>query len=260
MQKIEVLNNIAHEHLRVNHQFSTELGDNLASTLAYATEFAEIQKEYPILFRKNADSGEYQAIVFFGFQKDENLFLIDANQAHVQNLRTYPYPGWRAQYVPAVIARGPFSIGIQREIMNGSEVHNPVVHVDVNHPKVQDSVGQNLFLENGGNSAYLNHISRVLDTINNGIVQTKLMFDAFNKFQLLENVVLDIEFHNQQKLKITGFETINANKLVALDGAALEELNRSGFLQLAYFALASMSNIKKLIDWKNQKIATGDSH
>lgn len=252
MQKIELLNNIAHEHLRVNTKFSAELGDNVASTLTYFTEFPDIQKEYPILCRKTPETGDYQALVFFGFQKNENLFLAEADSASQKNL------GWRADYVPVVMARGPFSIGIQREIENGSEIHKPVVHIDMNHPKAVCEDGQELFLENGGNSPYLNHISKVLDTINDGIPLTKLMFDAFTKYQLLEDVVLDIEFHNQHKLKITGFETINADKLSQLNGETLEELNKSGFLQAAYFIVASMSNIRKLIDLKNRKLLTGD--
>lgn len=248
MHKIEVLNNITHEHLRVNPRFAAELGDNLASTITYITEFSDVQKEYPILCRKSPDTGEYQAIVFFGLQKDENLFLTDVDAASQR------YLGWNADYVPAVIARGPFSIGIQRELVNGAEIHKPIVHIDMNHPKAIAEDGQALFLENGGHSRYLLHISKVLDTINDGMHQTKLMFDAFNKYQLLDDVVLDIEFQNEEKLKVTGFETINLDKLFLLNGAALEELNKPGFLQAAYLIAASMSNIRKLIDLKNRKL------
>lgn len=251
MPKIEVLNNITHEHLRVNPRFAAELGDNLTSTITYVTEFADVQKEYPILCRKSPDTGEYQAIVFFGLQKDENLFLAAVDPTSQR------YLGWSADYVPAVIARGPFSIGIQREMVNGSEMHKPIVHIDMNHPKAAAEDGHALFLENGGHSRYLHHISKVLDTINDGMHLTKLMFDAFNKYQLLDDVVLDIEFNNEEKLKITGFETINLDKLSLLNGDALEELNRSGFLQAAYFIAASMSNIRKLIDLKNRKLSVG---
>ena len=254
MQKIEVLNNIAHEQVRVNSQYSAALGDNVVSTVTYLTEFSEVQKEYPILCKRNPETGEYQAIVFFGFQKDENLFLTNINS------ESQRYMGWRAEYVPAAIARGPFSIGIQRKMENGSEVHNPVVHIDMAHPKVTCNDGQLLFLENGGNSHYLTQITKILDSLNNGMHLTKLMFDAFSKHQLLEEVVLDIEFQNQEKLKIAGFETISSSKLSTLDGAALAELNSAGFLQAAYFLRASMSNMRKLIDWKNQKILAGGAN
>jgi SapC len=248
MQKIEVLNNITHEHLRINPTFAAELYDNVVSTFTYITEFSDVQKEYPILCRKNPETGEYQATVFFGFTKNENLFLTDIDPTTQKN------PGWNAHYVPAVMARGPFSIGIHREIVNGLEKLNPMVHVDINHPKATSEEGHKLFLENGGHSPYLNHISKTLEIINDGIPLTKLMFDAFTQYQLLETVVLDIEFQNQDKLKINGFETINIDKLSRLNGTALEELNKSGFLQAAYFIAASMSNIKKLIDWKNRKL------
>lgn len=251
MQRIELLNNISHQHLKVNPKFAADLGDDLVSTVTFVTEFSDVQKEYPILCRKDPETNEYQAIVFFGFTKGENLFLTTPDSTNQKNV------GWRAEYVPAVIARGPFSIGIQREIENGSEIHKPVVHIDMDHPKTVCDDGEVLFLENGGHGSYLNHISTVLDTINDGMYLTKLMFDAFNKHQLLETVVLEIEFKNKEKLNISGFETINIDKLSQLNGEALEELNKSGFLQAAHFITTSMSNVSKLIEWKNRKILAG---
>lgn len=248
MQKIELLNNITHEKLKVNARFASGLGDNIASTVTFLTEFSEVQKEYPILCRNDPETGEYQAVVFFGLQKNENLFLTEADPTSQKHV------GWRAEYVPAVMARGPFSIGIQRETVNGAEVQKSVVNIDMKHPKASCDNGQELFLQNGGRSPYLNYIASILDTINDGIPLTKLMFDAFNKYELLEPVTLDIEFLNQDKLKINGFETINAEKLSRLNGEALEELNKSGFLQAAYFIVTSMSNVRKLIDWKNSKL------
>lgn len=251
MHKIEVLNNISHENLHINPVFSAALNDDVVSTFTYVTEFSDVQKEYPILCRKNPETEEYQAIVFFGFEKKENLFLTEYYAAKQKN------PGWNADYVPAVMARGPFSIGIHREIVDGVETSNPRVHVDVAHPKANFENGQLLFLPNGGNSHYLNHIAKTLEIINDGIPLTKLMFDAFKKYNLLETVVLDIEFKNQSKLKISGFETINVETLSRLNGQALEELNQAGFLQAAYFMVASMSNMRKLIEMKNHKLLAG---
>lgn len=253
MQKIETLNNIAHEHLRITPGYSADMGDNVASTLTYVTEFSEVQKEYPILCRKVPESDEYQAIVFFGFEKGENLFLTDIDPARQKN------PGWNADYVPAVMSRGPFSIGIHREIVDGLERLNPMVHIDVNHPKVVLENGRKLFSNSGGNTEYLNQISRTLEKINDGIALNDKMFKTFSKYELLESVVLDIEFQNQNKLKISGFETISLKRLADLNGAALEELNRSGFLQAAYFIAASLSNVRRLIDWKNRKLYAAEA-
>ena len=251
MEKIELLNNITHENLKVNARFSAELGDNVASTITFMTEFSEVQKEYPILCRKDPETGEYQAVVFFGLQKDENLFLTEVDLAGQK------HAGWHAEYVPAAMARGPFSIGIQRETDGGAEEQKSVVNIDMKHPKASCDDGQELFLQNGGQSSYLNYIASALDTINDGMHLTKLMFAAFNKYDLLEPVTLDIEFLDQSKLTINQFETINAEKLTRLSAEALEELNKSGFLQAAYFIVTSMSNIRKLIDWKNRTLVAG---
>jgi hypothetical protein len=249
MQKIETVNNVTHENLKVNASYSAELGDNVASTITFMNEFSEVQKEYPILCRKAPETGELQAVVFFGFEKNENLFLAVADPVCQKNV------GWRAEYVPAAMARGPFSIGVPRNADNGGEEQKPVVHIDMEHPKANCSDGQRLFLQNGGHSPYLNYIATALDTINDGMYLTKLMFDAFNECSLLEPVTLDIEFVNKDKLNISGFETINTEALSRLSGDEMERLNKLGFLQSAFFMASSMSNFQKLIDWKNRKIS-----
>lgn len=60
MARYELLNNITHKDLRVSTRFGTEFGDNLGMVQAFPTEFAELQREYPIFFRKDS-SGEFQA-------------------------------------------------------------------------------------------------------------------------------------------------------------------------------------------------------
>ena len=247
MQEIEILNNVSHEELRVNPSFSKELGDGITGTLTYITEFSEVQKEYPILCRKHPENGEYQATVFFGFENNENLFLVDPDPSRQKNI------GWNANYVPAVMARGPFSIGLRRAMDAGADTPEPLVRVDTNHPKVSKDLGENLFLENGGNSPYLNHISRMLEVINDGVPLTQRMFECLVKYDLLTPITLDIEFNNNVKLKISNYETINLEKLARLNGAALEELSQKGFFQSSYFIAASLSNFKKLIEWKNKK-------
>ena len=42
------------------------------------TEFADVQREYPIFFRKDPATGEFMSIALLGFSKDENLFLDEA--------------------------------------------------------------------------------------------------------------------------------------------------------------------------------------
>ncbi len=248
MARIELLDNLSHKDLRINPSFSAKLGDNIASTITFITEFAEVQKEYPILFRKDPENDVYQAVVLFGIQRDENLFLSNGSGGYQK------FAGWNAAFIPAVVRRGPFSIGLRKKQEQNSEDVEPLVHVDMEHPKISTEDGVRVFLEQGGNSQYLQRMVETLNLIRDGIRLNAAMFDAFARHELIEDVDINIELKNEEKHRLSGFKTINADRLNQLSGEALVELSRSGFLQAAYFVVASLSNIQKLIDIKNSRL------
>src|SRR5690349_12339141 len=135
-----MLNQAAHKEMRVITRYSAEFGDNVATAMVVPTEFVHAQREYPIFFRKDPASGEYMAVVLLGLQKDENLFLDEK--------------GWNADYVPGVIARGPFFIGLQPRQVDGKTVPVAVIHVDMEHPRVSRTEGEPLFKPDGANTRY----------------------------------------------------------------------------------------------------------
>lgn len=237
--KNELLNNINHKDLKIITRKSAEFGDAVSNTLAFPTEFRELQKEYPILFRKNGQTDEFQSVVLLGFEKGQNLFLTDQ--------------GWDAHYVPAVINREPFLIGFREEEQDGQMVKVPMVLVNMESPRISTGdEGEPVFLEYGGNSPYLEKVSGLLGVIHEGMEMSKAMFALFEELELIEPVRLEIEFNDREKVDLTGNYTINEEKLRTLDDAALGKLNRTGFLALAHFVLASLSNIQRLIDLRNQ--------
>lgn len=210
----------------------------MASVLAFPTEFVELQKEYPILIRQNSESKKFQATALLGLNKDENLYLNPAYRS-----------GWAANYIPAAIVKGPFLIGMQSEDEESGK--NPVVHIDLDHPKVSEQDGYPLFLEHGGTSPYLDHIASVLKVIHEGMATQDIMFSAFSELDLIEPVTIDIDLNNGEKRQLVGNYTINEEKLASLSGDKLEQLSKRGFLPLAYAVIASMTNIRKLIKIKN---------
>jgi len=107
-----LLNNVEHRDLRVVTRHSVDFGDNINQVLVFPTEFEDLQREYPILFRRDAD-GNYQAVALLGLDRDENLFL-DGD-------------GWQARYVPAVQRCGPFSLGLRQSPGDGAA--GPMIQV-----------------------------------------------------------------------------------------------------------------------------------
>jgi len=242
MKNAVFLNNVSHKDLKVRTGFSAEFGDSVNTTPIFPTEFAFVQREYPIFFRRDPN-GEYQAIALLGLDKDENLFLEE--------------PAWNARYVPAIRQRGPFLIGLHLKDQAGSADREPMVHVDLDHPRISTTLGTPVFLPHGGNSPYLNLVSRMLQIIYHGDELAKPMFSAFEEAGLMESMDLEIKLDDRTSYKLPDFFTISQDRLAALDGPTLERLNRLGYLQLAVFVVNSLGNIEWLIELKNRKRAAG---
>jgi hypothetical protein len=118
-------------------------GDDVMSSLTFPQEFRQVQAHYPIVFRATGDAAGFEALALFGFERGENLFLGSPES-----------PGWDAAYVPLNIERRPFLIG-----RHGDELN---IHIDIDHPRVSRTEGQELFLPHGGTSPYLERIHSVL--------------------------------------------------------------------------------------------------
>jgi SapC len=239
MARHVLLNNVTHRNLRVIVRHGAEFGDNVGSVLTFPTEFGDVQREYPIFFRKDATTGDLYSVALLGFEPNENLFL--------------DQDGWQASYIPGVMTRGPFLIGFQEQGVGGEARKEPVIHVDMDDPRISEAEGEAVFLPQGGHSRYLERIANVLRGIHEGMAISKAMFAAFTELELIEPVKVEIRLTPQEQYDLVGMYTVSEEKLAALDGDALVRLNRAGFLQGAFLVLASMNNVKKLIDMKHRK-------
>jgi hypothetical protein len=240
MTNTVLLDNVNHKDLRVRTGYAAEFGDNINMTLVFPTEFAFVQREYPILFRRES-TGELQAVVLLGLDKGENLFLDET--------------GWNARYVPAVQQRGPFIIGLHRSDADPDGESEPMIHVDLDHPRVSTTEGAPLFMEHGGNSPYLEHISRMLQLIYHGAKLAKPMFAAFEEAGLIESMEAEVKLDDRVSYKLPDFFTINQERLATLDGVTLERLNSLGYLQLAMMVVHSLGNMEWLIELKKRRLA-----
>ena len=56
----------------------------------FPTEYGDIQREYPIFFRKDPRHGESLSVALLGFAQDENLFLQDGMARELRSGRHRP--------------------------------------------------------------------------------------------------------------------------------------------------------------------------
>lgn len=245
MARYELLNNVTHKDLRVVTGFGRQFGDDIGMVPAFPSEYAELQREYPIFFRKDADSGQWQSVALLGFEQRENLFLQDDR--------------WNAAYLPGAAAKGPFLIGFQEQRIDGELRKEPVMHVDLEHPRVSFSEGEPVFLPHGGNSPYLQHIASVLRGIRDGLEFGTAMFAAFDAMGLIQPVNLDVQLDDKHRVSVNGLHGIDRERLAALDAGSLRRLNQAGFLEGAYLALASLHNVRRLMAEKQRRLREQDA-
>jgi hypothetical protein len=238
MANYQILDNVAHKDLRVRLQSGPEFGDSAGTVVAFPTEFADLQREYPIFFRRDPN-GEYFAVALLGFAPDENLYL-DGDR-------------WNASYLPGMVARGPFLVGFQERQVDGEMRREPVIHLDMDHPRVSRTEGERVFLEQGGYSPYLQRVQRILSRLNEGFAVIKPMFAAFTEFDLIAPVSIEVKLTGSEPVNLQGFYSIDREKLSNLDSEPLFKLHRSGFLQGAYLVLSSQGNLNSLIEKKVRK-------
>lgn len=246
MAKIELLNNIDHKDLKVRIERSAELGDDIWFTPTFPQEFRSLQDQYPIVFTRNEQIGQFQAVALLGFEIEENLYLDDN--------------GWNARYIPLSVMRQPFLIGYQDAEKDGVAINQMVVSVDMDNPRVNTKEGTAVFLEHGGNTEYLERINSILNLMHEGFERNSAFIDMLMGMDLLESFVLDIELDNGDEHRMSGFYTINEESLSGLTGDDLFILNNNGHLESIYMAIASMSNIASLVAKKNKLLEDRSVH
>ena len=234
MSQYETLNTEKHRQLRIKTGYSAALGDAVMTVMTYPMEFRDIQNCYPILFTKDPNTGGFFAAAVLGFEADENLFLQDG--------------GWDAPYVPVLAQRQPFLIATGGE----GDDRPPVVSVDLDHPRVSRDEGEALFNSEGEPSEFLNQKVALLDKLHRGLQHSVGFIDTLLQHELLEQITLDIAFNNGEKKSLQVFYSIAEERLYQLNGDVLESLNRAGYLQPVFMAVASLSRMRDLIERRNR--------
>lgn len=235
MSNVVLLDNVEHAHLKVKAERGEAFGDHINQVLVFPNEFRALQREYPIVFRKDA-AGEMQAVALLGFERDENLFLDDGV--------------WHARYMPAVQARGPFSIGVKNPQASDAADAAPVIRIDMDNPAVGPDDGHPLFLQHGGYSPYLESIIGILETLHSGVPFSKAFFAALEDEKLIEPATLEVKISDSMQYSVPDVYSINEQQFQALASGNLERLHRAGLLAPCVWAMSSLDNISALVERK----------
>ncbi len=235
MSQLEKLNNVAHADLRIITRRGVEFGDDTMLVPVYPNEMRAMQSCYPLLFFKEESDNTFHPIALLGFEQNENLFLKGE--------------AWDAPYLPMIAQKGPMMISFDKSGPGGSE--QAVMAIDVEHARVSRDEGEPLFLEQGGNSEYLDRLAQVMEMIHVGHQANERFVTLLNELELITPCSMKITLKDGSRHELGGFYMIDDEKLSGMDGAALDPLAKEGLLMPAFMMMASMSQLQALISRKN---------
>lgn len=226
-----LLNNVDHHDLCVTLARGAPWGDAVNRVTVFPTEIEALSRDYAIVLRRGADA-TLETQILLGFERDENLFVDDGR--------------WDARTIPALMQRGPFSIGVPP----AGEAGEPMIHIDPADPRVGTHTGERIFLEHGGNTAYLDHMGGVLRSIYAGSQIMPAMIAAFGDAGLLEEATLELEHPSGRRFVIPDVVLVSADRFARLDGDTMARLHAGDFLRCAVWILSSLGNLPALLDRK----------
>ncbi len=228
MTQIVPLNKETHRTLKVDGRPSAAYGDNLRFAQVIVNEFAQLVVHYPILFSKDAQTGQFYCGVMLGFDEGENLFLQDWAQ--------------REFYRPLSLQRVPFY------------VHGPELAIDLEHPRVGAEGGQALFTDQGEPSRYLQSIMWAFQDLKPGIEATRAFIQRLLELKLIEPIEIEAEFDDAIIRNCVGLYTVNQDALIKLPDEIVVELFRRGYLRLIDLMIASLKQVPVLARKKNARL------
>ena len=215
-----------HHEIRINHDRNFEFSRACQTAILAATEINQAIKEFPVIFIKENDS--YLPAAIFGLQPNQNLFVDKAGL-------------WTARYIPAFIRRYPFVPAIAQK-----EDELMTVCIDEAATCVNKNIGEQLFVD-GKNSELLDKTIQFLQDYktqtDTTIPLTKQLADA----GLLSEKTANFQMQDGQTFNLTGFYTIDTEKLSKLAPETTYNLFQSGALHVAYLHLSSLDNWDRLI-------------
>lgn len=181
--------------------------------------------DFPLVFLKDAQTGQFRLVALMAFDGRRNLFVSDR--------------GWHATYLPRAIQRQPFAWVAGTDGRLG-------LAIDVDHPRVGDPEGSPLFDPVGAESAFLMARRQSMAQMLDDAQETEAAIAAWAGLGLIQPFPIALLHAGGQQERIEGLYTISGARLSALsDGDALT-LYRSGRLAMAYGIQQSACQFNRL--------------
>ena len=232
MTNLVNLDRVAHRNLRVVEEQALSACKDITMCAVSLNEIARLVVEYPIVFTRNAEAGDFICVTLFGISPDKNLYWRDGR--------------WDSVSVPHNVGRQPFFVA--RADQPGAEQGRQelITCIDLDNPGVQAINGEALFDDAGEYTPYLSHKMKLLAELIDGERRSQAFAKKAQDLGLIHPIQLEIKVPGNETRKISGLYSIDERQLRALDAPAVAELNASGYLHAMYAMISSLGHLQIL--------------
>jgi hypothetical protein len=203
------------------NNFSYARGVN--SVPLMAAEFDAAANEYAIVFA--GEAGAMMPVALLGLRDGENLYVDQAG-------------AWTGRYVPAFVRQYPFVFA------SSDRGDTFTLCVDETFSGLNDEgLGERLFDTAGARTQYLQNVLGFLQAYQAQFRATRRFVQRLEDLKLLEAMQAQFVLGSGQRMTLGGFQTVNRERIRALEGDVLSQLARAGELDLIYSHIHSIRNL-----------------
>ena len=200
-----------------------------------AAEFAAAAMEYTIIFAGEGD------VVF----PSVILGMKEGSNAHVNEDGS-----WDGRYVPAFFRRYPFVFAAS------DDQQTFTLCIDEEYEGLnKKGKGERLFDAEGNRTQYLENVLAFSTEYQAQFNRTQAFAKRLNELGLLEPAQAQFSLAGGERTQLTGFKTINRDKLRNLPEETLAQMAKTDELELCYLHLQSLNNLTPM----TQRIAARDN-
>jgi len=202
-------------------------------------EYSLAQQDYPIVFVKDTETGQFRSVALLGLQVGVNVFYSDL--------------GWQADYIPEIMQLYPFALSVNPDGQGMStlclDFDSPCVsEVDANSNV--ESQGQRLFNDDGSQTEFTQNIGQQLVEHHNKQVYTDEFIQCLIDHQLLLEQTLSVKLKSES-FEVSGIYIINESALNDLSESDFIAMRQKGYLVPIYAALMSLSRMNVVTEKLN---------
>ena len=231
--KVEPLDRAKHGALKFKPATNYNFAATQATAPLPAAEVLEAARYFPVVFQDQGQGGEQ------GIVPQALLSLTQGSNAFVDE-----NGNWRAPYIPAHIRRYPFILGA----IDSKEQF--AIMIDVEAPQFKDGDGEPLFVPQEGSdelvaSPTVETAKDFLGRLQGQIEATRDLLAPLQEHDLLMVRQMEVRL-DDRKTVLSGFRTVDEEKMRKLDDAILAGWVRNGLMNVIVAHLQSLGNVREL--------------